>query len=102
MEVFNSIERDLNKEDKVADSFSKFESLEVAMREQKMSVNAKLLFKKRLFMETNFTNKMEREFVFHQIANDILIGALPCTPDDIVAFGALKLQVSNRTSNEGS
>jgi hypothetical protein len=94
IEVFNNIERDLNADDKIADSLSKFENLQVAMKEQKMTVNVKIVFKKRLFLSRELENNMERELVFHQTITDLLMGALPCAEEDIVALAALKLQVS--------
>lgn len=93
MEVFNNIERDLNTDDKVADSLAKFENLQVAMKEQKMTITAKLIFKKRLFLTRELDNQMERELVFHQTVTDLLMGVLPCADEEVVALAALKLQV---------
>jgi hypothetical protein len=86
-------ERDLSPEDKVADSLAKFENLQVAMKEQKMTVTAKLVFKKRLFLSRELDNQMERELVFHQTVSDLLMGVLPCAEEEVVALAALKLQV---------
>lgn len=90
-------ERDLSPDDKVSDSLSKFENLQVAMKEQKMTVNVKLLFKKRLFLSKELNNAMEKELVFHQAVTDLLMGVLPCSEEDVVALAALKLQVTNRS-----
>lgn len=81
-------------EDKVADSLAKFENLQVAMKEQKITLNAKIIFKKRLYLSRELDNQMERELVFQQTVSDLLIGYLPCPEDDVVALAALKLQVS--------
>lgn len=83
----------MNPDDKVADSLSKFENLQVAMREQKMTINVKLIFKKRLYLSRELENQMERELVFHQTVSDLLMGVLPCAEEDVVALAALKLQV---------
>jgi hypothetical protein len=83
----------LNPDDKLADSLSKFENLQVAMKEQKMTVTAKLVFKKRLFLSRELDNQMERELVFHQSVSDLLMGVLPCPEEEVVALAALKLQV---------
>ena len=69
----------------------------MAMKEQKMTVTAKLVFKKRLFLTRETDNQMERELVFHQMVSDLLMGTLPCPEEEIVALAALKLQVLPRS-----
>lgn len=59
-----------------------------------MTVTAKLVFKKRLFLSRELDNQMERELVFHQTVTDLLMGVLPCAEEEVVALAALKLQVT--------
>ncbi|GAM28344.1 hypothetical protein SAMD00019534_115200 [Acytostelium subglobosum LB1] len=96
IESINGIERDLAADDKISDILARVESLQATMS-AKLTINFKILFKKRLFLKNEeAASELERELTLLQVYSDLMNGHfVDGNTDFLLSIGAMRLQMDS-------
>lgn len=87
----------MEEQDKLGDEMAQFETLKsvISMKSKKMDLKMRLVYKKRLYLETVNWEQMDKpslDLHFFQAAEDIRTGRLPTTREVILKLAGLKAQ----------